>query len=161
EVHHLAPALSADLISRLPWTGQRPGHSESSTDVETDRFYLRSDIVKLQARVQALASQPSWAMTALGKELSRIQKEKKKASFDMRVWLSRMINHEERHFAARWKAIQGALRARWGWNPVAYEDLPSRLKQMVDYLIYVPTLTKQVWDENRRRVPLRSRRQDV
>ncbi|KAG8902059.1 hypothetical protein FRC00_002328, partial [Tulasnella sp. 408] len=31
------------------------------------------------------------------------------------------------------------------WNPVPYEELPPRLKKIVDYLIEVPDLTNDTW----------------
>ncbi|KAG8932331.1 hypothetical protein FRC01_014532 [Tulasnella sp. 417] len=37
------------------------------------------------------------------------------------------------------------MKSRWGWEPIEYVDLGLRLKEIVDYLLDVPTLSEEVW----------------
>ncbi|KAG8999335.1 hypothetical protein FRB90_012091 [Tulasnella sp. 427] len=136
EIRGLWPGLPADLLGQLTWTSQRSG--STSSDTEKGQFYLKSDIIKLQERVQAMAHEPPSALNALQRELTRADKERKKAAFDIQVWQNKTLIRRDTQFSARWSKIQAALRSRWGWNPVPYEQLPTRLKDIVDYLIDVP-----------------------
>ncbi|KAG8902056.1 hypothetical protein FRC00_002325 [Tulasnella sp. 408] len=41
------------------------------------------------------------------------------------------------------------MSSRWQWDPVPYEELPGRLKQVVDYLIKLSNITEDIWNRVR------------
>ncbi|KIO27444.1 hypothetical protein M407DRAFT_23264 [Tulasnella calospora MUT 4182] len=129
-----------------------------ANDVGKGRFYLKDDILKLLRHFQRLKDQPSWTVTALRAELIAKRRERNaRPQGATGRGLTRDGARKSTHSVQLCPEIQVLqllpqhlclMATRWGWSPVAYEELPRRLKQIAnsDYLIDLPDLNNDAWD---------------
>ncbi|KAG8902279.1 hypothetical protein FRC00_013663 [Tulasnella sp. 408] len=169
DVRRKWPDLPHDLVTRLLWTPKRnargfripppprpsadllvpQGPDVSPTDLREGRFYLEDDVLKLLRQFQRLKHQPSRTLTALRAELTAKQRAGQAIAVEILRWYERTKKREQRKFNGRWNIISAVMASRWGWNPVPYSRLSSRLKEIVDYLISLPDVTNDTWDRVR------------
>ncbi|KAG9040699.1 hypothetical protein FS837_000287, partial [Tulasnella sp. UAMH 9824] len=147
DVRRKWPDLPQDLVTRLPWTPKRP--DVSPTDMKEGRFYLEDDVLQLLRQFQRLKHQPSWTFTALRAELIAKQRARAAIAVEILIWFERTKKREQQKFNGRWNMISAVMVSRWGWSPVPYSRLSSRLKEIVDYLISLPDVTNDTWDHVR------------
>ncbi|KAG8902276.1 hypothetical protein FRC00_013660 [Tulasnella sp. 408] len=112
----------------------------STNEVRKGRFHLKEDVLTLWRHFQLLKDQPSWATTAFRAKLIAKQRQRAAAAVEIRVWLSKTIKRQRARFKERWLMISAVMASRWRWDPVPYEELPGRLKDIVDYLIKLPNI---------------------
>ncbi|KAG9042937.1 hypothetical protein FS837_010207 [Tulasnella sp. UAMH 9824] len=147
DVQQKWPELPEDLVTRLMWTPKLP--ATSTNEVRKGRFYLREDVLSLLRHFQRLKDQPSWATTAFRADLISKQRQRAAAAVEIRVWLARTVKRQQARFKERWLMISAVMASRWRWDPVPYEELPGRLKEVVDYLIKLSNITEDTWNRVR------------
>ncbi|KIO28676.1 hypothetical protein M407DRAFT_22108 [Tulasnella calospora MUT 4182] len=145
------PAAPEDLVKCLPWTSRRTALPESSS--EKKRFYLKPDVQKLCQRLDALGPLDGKNRRDLGRDLSAFQLQRKKGGHilnsgstkEVQVWFEQDSRRRRKSLKRRWTIIVDVMRSRWGWKPVEYDQLGPRLKNIIDYLLDVTTLSEEAW----------------
>lgn len=147
EVRQLYPDIPEVLVKRLPWNSRRC--PIENPNIKKDRFYLKSDLIKLQWRMQSVASADEEAIVRLKQELASLQTRRKESTAEVERWYDRMLRVRLLRRRERWPIIADTITSRWGWNPVEYAELKGRLKNIVNYLLDIPVLSESVWDSVR------------
>ncbi|KIO25091.1 hypothetical protein M407DRAFT_25619 [Tulasnella calospora MUT 4182] len=141
EVLREFPSVPEDLVKRLPWTARRT----PSPIPKKKRFYLKSDVQKFCQRWDAVKPLDGKSMDALGQELSAFRRRRETSTKEVQSWYKRDLRERQKRLNQRWTIIADVMKSRWGWKPIEYDRLGLRLRQIVDYLLDLPTLSEQAW----------------
>lgn len=147
EVRQLYPDIPELLVKRLPWNSRRC--TDEDSNIRKDRFYLKSDLVKLQWRMRTIEPVDEEVIARLKQELSSLQTQRKNSTFEVERWYDGDLRLRRSRRFERWPIITNVMISRWDWSPVEYAELKGRLKSIVDHLLDIPVLSESVWDSVR------------
>ncbi|KAG8981812.1 hypothetical protein FRB90_006972 [Tulasnella sp. 427] len=137
------PDVPHYMLAHLPWNSYRVYPPTSITD--KSRFYLKSDIERLDRRIKLMKATRLQTTPDLRHELAVFQRERQTATKKLDKWYAAFKRRKQTKINERWTIVSDAMRSRWGWQPVPYEELGPRLSKIVDHLFEVPVLSEAEW----------------